>query len=106
MTIVVQEYLDSGGVSPFGLWFDSLDAHAAAKVATAIYRLEQGNFSSVKGVGSAVYEYKINYGPGYRVYFGKEGETLIILLGGGSKKRQGADISEALSRWQDYKSRK
>ena len=84
----------------------SLDFRAAAKVATALYRLEQGNFSRVEGVGSGVYECKINFGPGYRVYFGKDGEALIILLGGGSKKRQHADISAALFCWQDYKRRK
>lgn len=79
---------------------------AGAKVATVLYRLEQGNFSSVKGVDGGVYECKINFGPGYRVYFGKDGDELIILLGGGSKKRQNADISAALACWRDYKKRK
>ncbi len=51
----------------------------------ASYRLEQGNFSNVEGVGSGVFEYKIDYGPGYRLYFGKEGERVVILLGGGTK---------------------
>jgi len=68
--------------------------------------LAQGNFGNVKGVGSGVYEYRLDFGPGYRVYFGKEGNQLIILLGGGSKKRQQRDISEAIARWQDYKRRK
>ncbi len=106
MTITVWEYLDERGGSPFAHWFDGLHAIAAAKVATALYRLEQGNFSRVEGIGGGVYECKINFGPGYRVYFGKDGEALIILLGGGSKKRQQADISAALSCWQDYKRRK
>ncbi len=106
MTIAVREYLDERGESPFGNWFDGLHAMAAAKVATALYRLEQGNFSRVEGVGGGVYECKINFGPGYRVYFGKDGKALIILLGGGSKKRQQADISAALSCWQDYQRRK
>jgi putative addiction module killer protein len=106
MPIAIREYLDARGESPFARWFNSLDAIAAAKVATALYRLEQGNFSRVAGVGGSVYEYKINFGPGYRVYFGKDGEALIILLGGGSKKRQQADIGAALSYWQDYKDRK
>lgn len=79
---------------------------AAAKVARALYRLEQGNFSTVKGVGGGVFESKINFGPGYRVYFGQDGEALIILLGGGTKKRQQADITAALSCWQDYQRRK
>jgi len=105
MKITVREYLDAKGESPFARWFDRLDAMAAAKVATAIYRLEQGNFSRVAGVGG-VFECKINFGPGYRVYFGKDGEALIILLGGGSKRRQSADIAAALSSWQDYQRRK
>jgi putative addiction module killer protein len=106
MTIAVREYLDERGNSPFSHWFRGLDAIAAAKVATALYRLEQGNFSRVEGVGGGVYECKINFGPGYRVYLGKDGTELIILLGGGSKKRQSADISAALAHWQDYKRRK
>jgi putative addiction module killer protein len=105
MTLIVREYLDAQGESPFADWFGGLNSIAAAKVATALYRLEQGNFSRVEGVGS-VYECKINFGPGYRIYFGKDGEALIILLGGGSKKRQQADISAARSCWQDYKRRK
>ena len=104
MTIAVWEYLDARGESPLAHWFAGLEALAAAKVATALYRLEQGNFSRVEGGG--VYECKINFGSGYRVYFGKDGEALIILLGGGSKKRQQTDIGAALSCWQEYKRRK
>jgi len=106
MVISVREYLDEQGTSPFAHWFNGLDAIAASKVATALYRLEQGNFSRVKGVGSGIYECKINFGPGYRVYFGKDREEIIILLGGGSKKRQSIGISVALACWQDYKKRK
>lgn len=106
MPIAVREYLDERGVSPFARWFEGLDTIAASKVATALYRLEQGNFSRVEGVGSGIYKCKINFGPGYRVYFGKDGERLIILLGEGSKKRQSDDISTALAYWQDYKKRK
>jgi putative addiction module killer protein len=60
----------------------------------------------VKGVGGGVFEYRIDFGPGYRVYFGKDGDTLVILLGGGTKKRQGHDIATAQERWADYKKRK
>ncbi len=105
MTINIREYLDEGGDSPFAQWFEGLDATVAAKVATSLYRMEQGNFSRVKGVGG-IYEYKIDFGPGYRIYFGKDGEELIILLGGGSKKRQAADIEIAMYCWRDYKRRK
>jgi putative addiction module killer protein len=69
-------------------------------------RLELGNFSNVKGVGGGVFEYRIHFGPGYRIYFGKDGETLVILLGGGAKKRQDRDIATTRERWGDYKKRK
>ena len=86
MTIAVREYLDARGESPLAHWFAGLDALAAAKVATALYRLEQGNFSRVEGVGGGVYECKINFGPGYRVYFGKDGEALISCSAAARKK--------------------
>ncbi len=73
---------------------------------TAIHRMQLGNFSNVKGVGSGVFEYRIDFGPGYRVYFGKDGNTLVILLGGGTKKRQDRDIATAQERWKDFKERK
>jgi putative addiction module killer protein len=67
------EYLASTGASPFRDWFNRLDSRAAAKVTVAIGRLEQGNLSNVKGVGGGVLEYRIDFGPGYRVYFGRDG---------------------------------
>ena len=102
----IREYLDPKGRSPYAEWFDQLDAQAAAKTTTAVTRLGLGNFSSVKGVGSGVFEYRIDFGPGYRVYFGKDGEHLVILIGGGTKKRQHQDIAKALKYWRDYKKRK
>ena len=104
--IEVREYLDVEGNSPYAKWFDRLNVTAAAKVAIAVHRMEQGNFSNVKGVGAGVYEYRIDFGPGYRVYFGKNGDRLVILLAGGTKKRQGADIAAAKENWRDYKRRK
>ena len=68
--------------------------------------MSQGNFSNVKGVGSGVHEYSIDFGPGYRIYFGRDGEGFVILLAGGTKKRQQKDINDAIARWQDYKRRK
>jgi len=104
--VTVKEYIDDNGNSPFARWFDNLDPRVAAKVATALLRMEQGNFSNAKGVGVGVSEYKIDHGPGYRVYFGRDGEKLVILLGGGTKKRQQKDIETAKALWQDYKKRK
>ena len=102
----ILEYLDRAGSSPFATWFRRLDAAAAAKVTTALRRLELGNFSNVKGVGGGVFEYRIDFGPGYRVYFGKDGDAVVILLGGGTKKRQDRDIALAQERWTDYKKRR
>jgi putative addiction module killer protein len=104
--VEIREYLDLAGRSPFAEWFDHLNAPAAAKVTTALVRPERGNFSNAKGVGAGVYECRINFGPGYRVYFGKDGASLVILLGGGTKKRQNKDIQSALKHWKDYKHRK
>jgi len=102
----VREYLAQDGRSPFAAWLEQLHSPAAEKVVTALYRLANGNFSNVKGVGSGVFEYRIDSGPGYRVYFGKDGEKLIILLGGGSKQRQNRDIQRAIHCWHDYRNRK
>lgn len=79
---------------------------AAAKVAGALYQLAAGNFSGVKGVRSGVFERKIDFGPGYRIYFGKDGDRLVILLGGSSKQRQQEAIAAAQARWRDYRHRK
>ncbi len=99
-------YLAEGGRSPFELWFADLDAQAAAKVAVALVRLEQGNLSNAKGVGEGVLEYRIDWGPGYRVYFGRGGEFLIVLLAGGTQRRQHRDIEGAKAAWADYKRRR
>jgi putative addiction module killer protein len=77
-----------------------------ARVAVALSKLEHGNFSSAKGVGGGVFELRLDFGPGYRVYFGKDGETIVILLGGGTKKRQQADIEAARALWHEYKQQK
>lgn len=83
-----------------------LDRHARAKVTTALVRLSAGNTSSVKAVGGGVNEVRIDYGPGYRVYFGWDGSRVVILLGGGVKKGQQRDIARATDRWAEYKRRK
>jgi putative addiction module killer protein len=105
MPIRVVEYLREDGKSPYRTWFDSLDAQAAAKVATAILRVGMGNLSNVKAVGR-VAEYRIDWGPGYRVYLGRDGAELVILLGGGTKKRQQKDIVDAEALFAEYRARK
>jgi putative addiction module killer protein len=97
----IREYIE-GARSPFADWFDELDSVTAARVDRYIRRLEAGNFGAAKVVGEGVSELRLDFGPGYRVYFGRDGKTLIILLGGGSKRRQDADIAAAISRWKRY----
>ena len=106
MRIEAQEYRTDEGVSPFANWFATLNVHAALKVRTAIARMEIGNLSNAKSVGAGVFECRIDFGPGYRVYFGKDGHRLVILLGGGTKKRQHKDIDVARGFWTNYKVRR
>jgi putative addiction module killer protein len=105
VVITVAEYVREDGSNPFKEWFDDLDPQVAAKVATATLRLEMGNTSNVKWIGT-IGEYRINWGPGYRLYLGKDGDALIILLIGGSKKRQQTDIGWAKTLFAEYKVRK
>jgi putative addiction module killer protein len=70
--VQILEYLDAAGDSPYRNWFERLDAQAAAKVTVALTRIELGNLSNVKGVGAGVHEHRINFGPGYRIYFGRD----------------------------------
>ena len=99
-------YVTEEGKAPFDDWFDKLDTIAALKVRTALARVETGNLGDVKPVGQGVSERRISFGPGYRVYFGKDGDKLVILLCGGTKKRQSKDIEQAKVFWDDYKNRK
>ncbi len=98
-------YCAQDGKSPFEDWFSGLNAAAAAKIVVALARLEQGILSKAKGVGEGVFEYRIDWGPGYRVYFGQDGDLLVILLTGGTKRRQQRDIDVAKASWADYKRR-
>lgn len=103
--IQVDEYLREDGSNPYKVWFDSLDAQAAAKVVTAKLRLELGNTSRVKwfdGIG----EYMIDWGPGYRIYLAQDGDRLIVLFGGGTKRGQQRDIDRAKALHAEYKARK
>lgn len=104
--IELREYVDPGGRKPFRRWFDDLDGYAAARVGKALSRLAAGNTSNARVLTGGVSELKIDFGPGYRVYFGREGDVVVVLLGGGDKKRQQRDIGEAKDRWLDYKRRR
>ena len=104
--IEIREYITPQGQSVFGRWFNRLGSPASSKIVMALTRLELSNTSNVKPVGAGVSELKINYGPGYRVYFGWDGNNLVILLGAGTKKRQQKDIEDAQKLWNEYKKRK
>lgn len=103
MKIRIENYITDEGYEPFAKWFNTLNVIAASKVTTALYRMELGNYSNVESVGEGVYEYKIDFGPGYRIYFGQVGDELVILVGGGSKKKQNKDIQMAKFYWKEYK---
>ena len=101
----VLEYIKEDGSNPYKEWFDSLNVQAAAKVAVAKARLELGNTTSIKwfaGIG----EYRIDWGPGYRVYLLQDGKNLIVLFGGGTKKQQQKDIKKTIELSKEYKYRK
>ena len=105
MAIKVEEYIREDASNPYKQWFDSLSAQAAAKVTVAKLRMELGNTSSIKwfdGMG----EYVIDWGPGYRIYLAKDGDRLIILFGGGTKRGQQRDIDKAKELLAEYKARK
>ena len=105
MRLTLVEYIREDESNPYREWFDGLDAQAAATVATAAIRLEMGNTSRVKWIG-AIGEYRIDWGPGYRIYMAKDGNALIILFGGGTKRSQRADIRRAEGLFAEYKARK
>lgn len=105
MPLRIEEYIREDGSSPFARWFDRLGREAAYKVMTARSRMELGNLSAVKWIG-ALGEYRIDWGPGLRIYLARDGDELVMLFGGGTKKRQQADIREAEALLAEYKRRK
>jgi putative addiction module killer protein len=94
MSFTVVEYIGEDGSNRYRDWFDGLDPRAAAKIAAAIVRLEMGNMSRVKWIGR-IAEYRIDWGPGYRIYLTKDRNALIVLFGGGTKRSQRVDIRRA-----------
>jgi putative addiction module killer protein len=102
----IRNYLTVDGKNIFDEWLDSLrDRRAKAKIRARLDRVEDGNLGDCKSVGEGIFEFRIDYGPGYRIYFGQEGITIIILLCGGDKSTQKQDIDKAQESWKDYRSR-
>src|SRR5580698_8197193 len=104
--VEIRQYVDRAGRNTFEQWFEKQNDEAQARITVYLDRLERGNFSMAKGLGGGIFELRIDFGPGYRVYFGKDSERIVILLGGGIKKRQQADIAAAGALWQEHKKRK
>ncbi len=103
--IDIEQYIDRKGRNPFRRWYESLETSTRARVVAALDRLSRGSLTA-KGVGLGVMELRLDFGPGYRIYFAKDGTTLVILLGGGTKRRQQVDIEAAQQIWREYKQRK
>ncbi|MBG1265557.1 type II toxin-antitoxin system RelE/ParE family toxin [Nostoc sp. WHI] len=102
----IRDYLTVDGKNIFDEWLDSLrDRRAKAKIRARLDRVEDGNLGDCKSVGEGVFELRIDYGSGYRIYFGQEGITIIILLCGGDKSTQERDIGKAQEYWKDYRSK-
>jgi len=104
--IEVTQYVREDGECPFAEWFDSLDPPAAAKVQAAVFRMEQGNLGDSKSVGEGVWERRLHFDAGYRLYFGRHGAKLVVLLVGGTKRRQQSDIAFAKALWAEFRRRK
>lgn len=105
MNYRIKEYIEAGR-SPFAEWFNRLDPVTAARIDRYIRRIEAGNFGAAKFLCDGVFELRMDFGPGYRVYYGREDKDIVILLGGGDKRRQSADIAAAVERWKRYKQSK
>ena len=99
----IRRYRTTQGREPFTEWLSGLrDRQAQARIQVRLERLELGNFGDCKPVGAGVSEMRIDWGPGYRVYFGRDGQTVVIVLSGGDKRKQDADIKKAVELWQEY----
>ena len=107
MALEIRRYRTAAGGEPFTDWLADLpDRQARARILARIERLEAGNFGDAKSLRDGVSELRIDWGPGYRVYFGREGRTVIVLLCGGDKRKQDADIRKAVELWHEYGSRR
>ena len=102
MKLIIEEYVSANGRNYFREWLDSLTISVRARVQARILRFETGNLGDHKSVGRGVWEARIMIGPGYRIYFGKEGRSIILLLKGGDKASQAADIRKARRLWREY----
>ena len=106
MNIELCEYIDARGHNHYREWLSKLDPSVRARIDKSVFRMGYGNLTGVKPEGEGVSALRLDFGPGYRIYFGADGEKLVILLLGGTKRRQEDDIEQARSLWAEYKKRK
>lgn len=105
--IEIRQYQTADGRSPFADWLGHrCDSQSRQRIAARIDRMQAGNRGDWKAVGAGVFELRIDSGPGYRVYCGQDGATLVLLLCGGDKRTQQHDIEVAHAYWKDYKTRR
>jgi putative addiction module killer protein len=102
MKLTIREFLTAEGGSPFRDWVENLDVTAKARVQARVLRLETGNLGDCRAVGGGIWEARLMFGPGYRIYFGREGPSIILLLLGGDKASQRKDIRDARRYWKEY----
>ncbi|MEG4490061.1 type II toxin-antitoxin system RelE/ParE family toxin [Microcoleus sp. D3_18_C4] len=102
----IRRYTTAEGTAPFAEWLDALrDRNVRVRIKSRLDRVEQGNLGDFKSVGQGVFELRINYGPGYRLYFGQVGLTIVVILIAGDKSTQEQDIRQAIEYWTDYEKR-
>jgi putative addiction module killer protein len=107
MPLEIRRYRTPAGTEPFTTWITGLaDRQARERILARLDRLEAGNFGDTRYLRGGVSELRVDWGPGYRVYFGRDGQAVILLLCGGDKRRQDADIEKAVELWQKYEARK
>lgn len=105
-TKTLERYVAPQGHEPYTEWLNTIkDKLTKARIINGVTKMEAGNFGVSESVGGGVFELKLDFGPGYRVYYGLEGEKIVLLLLGGSKKGQQADINKAQTYLKDYRSR-
>ncbi|MCE2945624.1 MAG: type II toxin-antitoxin system RelE/ParE family toxin [bacterium] len=98
----LQHHVTLDGRDPFGEWIERLDLATRARIEVRLGRLERGLFGDCKSLRAGVWELRIDHGPGWRVYFGREGAAIVVLLAGGRKRTQAKDIERAIGYWQDH----
>ena len=103
MKLAIREYITPQGKNPFRAWLKSLDIGVRARIQARVLRFENGNLGDHKNVGGSVWEVRLDFGPGYRLYFGKDGVAVILLLAGGDKASQSKDIAAARRYWEDFR---